>query len=525
MPMKLKRSVGLPAAQGAELAAERARLRQYLDLKLAATGCPSADHGANDHGLLEVAEDLLHSYQESGRLLSEHLPPIDRRLQDFLNEHLDAEAPEGVPQLPRGTLILDRHGLARELSVPHNADYHQSPLITSYRCANGVMHNPVNDRRTTQGVFHVAEGGLPIAGDKKAVPLATFAKLLATALKPPADLMQLPYTAQQTQQAATWVSLMLRPMVCPAVPGMSDGKRFEVRFFAPGSMVANLDFVESVFGNAGDPLLPENDAALDPETWTGHSGCVILAPHLIHVTKKAMGLPHVDQATARQKAEGMCWSEPDERYNDGGAFKITCRTEAGVIITVIADNYFGYCKKEVKTQISFSANLFGLAEEEHAGGALAFPCYSLGNHFYPDSQVSDGSYTLTEALSLLGDDVERQREGHAVDRAWPQVVYIPEDAQIDAETLQVSWRHQGSEYHIPLLADHYYVHPSGYRVELRKHAGASSWRLVGTLPRVTMCHKPCTVSGGGKSEISKSISDAIIYGPFYVHDIEADLAQ
>ena len=37
----------------------------------------------------------------------------------------------------------------------------------------------------------------------------------------------------------------------------------EIRFFAPGSLVSNLDFVESIFGNGGDPYLPENDAALD----------------------------------------------------------------------------------------------------------------------------------------------------------------------------------------------------------------------------------------------------------------------
>jgi hypothetical protein len=52
----------------------------------------------------------------------------------------------------------------------------------------------------------------------------------------------------------------------------------ETRFIVPGSMVANLDFVEGIFGNAGDPYLPENDAALDPLGWTGHTGCVILAP-------------------------------------------------------------------------------------------------------------------------------------------------------------------------------------------------------------------------------------------------------
>ena len=49
------------------------------------------------------------------------------------------------------------------------------------------------------------------------------------------------------------------------------------------------------------------------------------------------------------------------------------------MVTILADNYFGYCKKEVKTQISYSANLFGLAEEEHAGGALAFATFSLGD--------------------------------------------------------------------------------------------------------------------------------------------------
>jgi hypothetical protein len=40
----------------------------------------------------------------------------------------------------------------------------------------------------------------------------------------------------------------------------------------------------------------------------------------------------------------------------------------------------------------------------------------------------------------------------------------------------------------------------------------------------TFCHKPCTVSGGGKSEISKSFQDAFLYRPFYVRDWEADMA-
>jgi phosphoenolpyruvate carboxykinase (diphosphate) len=49
------------------------------------------------------------------------------------------------------------------------------------------------------------------------------------------------------------------------------------------------------------------------------------------------------------------------------------------------------------------------------------------------------------------------------------------------------------------------------------------WTIVGTSATATVCHKPCTVSGGGKSEISKSIADAITIGHSYVADFDADL--
>ena len=147
----------------------------------------------------------------------------------------------------------------------------------------------------------------------------------------------------------------------------------EVRFFAPGGCVANLDFVESIFGNGGDPFLAENDAGLDIEHWTGHTGCVIVAPHLAGTPKQILNLPSKANASEREIRDGMFYEHPDELYNDGGAFKLTFRDTSGLVVTVIADNYFGYCKKEVKTQVSFAANLSGLSEEEHAGGAVVFP--------------------------------------------------------------------------------------------------------------------------------------------------------
>ena len=49
--------------------------------------------------------------------------------------------------------------------------------------------------RTTAGVFHLVEGGLPVPDDKLAVPKLAFSRLLALALNPPAESMRLPFTA------------------------------------------------------------------------------------------------------------------------------------------------------------------------------------------------------------------------------------------------------------------------------------------------------------------------------------------
>ena len=407
---------------------------------------------------------------------------------------------------------MDSPGLARELSLPPDRDEFVSDIVRSYRLRQGVLHNPANDRRTTQGVFHVAEGGLPIADDKKAVPKSVFGRLLKLAFEPPAELLRLPFTSTQEAQAECFVSLLLRPVVCPAVAGFIEQKTMEVRFFAPGNLVSNLDFVEMIFGNAGDPFLPENDAGLDVEHWTGHTGCVILAPHLVKVSKKALGLPHWEAATERQRRDGMCWREEKECYNDGGAFKITARDERGVIVTVIADNYYGYCKKEVKTQMSYAANLYGLSEEEHAGGALVYASYDLGEEFY----------TFEEVLALSGAAMELQPQGYAIDRRYPDIIYVPRDVHFDLRKQSITWTGEKGDVAIKLLAGKVYIRPSGYRVHMEKPGANRSWRLIGTVAEPTLCHKPSTVSGGGKSEISKPISDAILHGPVFTADFKRD---
>jgi hypothetical protein len=388
----------------------------------------------------------------------------------------------------------------------------------------GVLHNPASDRRTTRGVFHIAEGGFPIPADKQAVPKKTFAALLAAALRPPPDVLTLPFTAAQGEPARLFVSLLLRPLVCPAT-GTDAAKSMETRLFAPGSLVSNLDFVESIFGNGGDPHLPENDAALDVAHWTGHTGCVILAPHLVGMKKAALGLPHADDATDRQRRDGMCWRDPDELYNEGAAFKICCRDRRGVMVTILADNYYGYCKKEVKTQISFAANLFGLSEEEHAGGAIAFATYVLGQEFYADRTVSLKKASFEQGMHLLGELVERKPEGYAIDRRYPDVYYVPEASAFTLRDGFVRWQHDGRTQQLTLRPRAVYILPSGFRIRLEKQLSGKAWRLIGSRPRGTLCHKPCTVSGGGKSEISKSIANALLKGPVYVRDYRSDMEK
>ena len=521
--MDFVESLGINAeGAGTNCETERERTIRYIVLKLIAMGLPHPETPLTAKQSID-AERLLGSYHQRLKRLDEVRSPIDARIEAFLGNHFAGLNLAEPLRLPDSTVILDRHGIARELSLPIDQARYENALVSSYRVKNGVLHNPRHDRRTTSGTFHVAEGGLPIPRDKRAVPQATFAALFQAAFDAPDDSLELPFTATCPQSAKTFVSLLLRPLVCPAVQGVCSEKRMEVRFFAPGSLVSNLDFVESIFGNAGDPFLPENDSGLDVECWTGHTGCVILAPHLSELKKKDVGLPHYDDATERQREDGMCWKSEDECYNNGTPFKLTCRTEEGVVVTLIADNYFGYCKKEVKTQISYAANLFGSVEEEHAGGAIAFASVNLGDEFNAEKRRYNDR-TFADVVSDLGDEyLNVDPSGFARDRKYPNLVYIPENSKASVHRQNITWTNDAGEQTLPLQPDEVYMLPSGYRFRMKKHPASPTWRLIGTLFEGVFCHKPCTVSGGGKSEISKSVIDYVLYGPIFVADVAKDL--
>ena len=163
--------------------ASRDDLVRYANLKLASLGQPTHP-GVTDPKFLELAGPLLRNFHQKDRLLGSRLCPVDARIEQFLDRFLVEALPAGAARLPSASFTLDRPGLARVLSLPVRADSFVSRHVRSYRVSQGVLHNPSRDRRTTQGLFHIVEGGFPIPDDKAAIPKQAFGRMLRRRVEP-----------------------------------------------------------------------------------------------------------------------------------------------------------------------------------------------------------------------------------------------------------------------------------------------------------------------------------------------------
>mmetsp|Transcript_38077 Transcript_38077/g.79163 ORF Transcript_38077/g.79163 Transcript_38077/m.79163 type:complete len:643 (-) Transcript_38077:384-2312(-) len=143
------------------------------------------------------------------------------------------------------------------------------------------------------------------------------------------------------------------------------------------------------------------------------------------------------------------------------------------------------------------------------------------------SHAVENTYTYEKAVSLLGDTITQHNEGYATDNRFSNIHLLPQDMELNIQKQQATFtkfgKQGGEKASIRLLPNHIYVHPSGYKVRVERHPDAAEWFLIGTLAEPTFCHKPSTVSGGGKSEISKSLNDAVIYGPIFIGDYDTDM--
>ena len=454
--------------------------------------------------------------------IGEQKSHTDERIEQFLKDFLKDVDSESGNYLPINDFICDKYGTARILSLPEHSDEFHAEYIDSYRTFNGILNNPSTDKRTTKDVFHIVESDMPTPLDKKEVPKVAFARMVRLAFQPDPENLILPFTSEQHNPIKLFTSNYIKPIVCPRIDGVQQAKRMEIRMFVPGSMVSMLDFTESIFGNGGSPMSPEHDIAMDPLGWTGHTGCIIFAPHLRKCTKKSLGLPHISHATDRQIRDGMYWEDENELYHSGKPFKIIARNGGGVIISIIADTYSGYAKKEVKTQMSYAANMMGMCEEEHSGGALVFPRYDLGDDFNY-SEFFAVNHKFCDITKYLGDNIEIFDDGHGADKTYDDIIFVPEDATFSLPKLTVTWMKDQKEHSIPFELDKSYILPSGYTITLAKpDAKDGRWKMIGMVPDGSFCYKPATVSGGGKSEISKQIDQFLVAGPAIIHDFDND---
>ncbi len=169
---------------------------------------------------MHTAQDLLKSYREKNRLLADYLCPVDQRVQNFLNRYLDGVDQEPLPRLPSQTFILDRHGhgagalaAAGRRQIQFRYRYQlpgQTAVCYTIRPATGALP------RDPSISLRVA---CRSPATKRRCRASALARLLKIALNPPQDLLTIPFTATQPEPAQMFVSLLMRPVVCPEIPG------------------------------------------------------------------------------------------------------------------------------------------------------------------------------------------------------------------------------------------------------------------------------------------------------------------
>jgi len=118
-----------------------------------------------------------------------------------------------------------------------------------------------------------------------------------------------------------------------------------------------------------------------------------------------------------------------------------------------------------------------------------------------------------------------QPENYGIDKVHQNIIYVPENSEFSLKESSVAWDFNGELQKIKLLKNNFYILPGGQKIHMEKHPFAPTWYLAITYSEGSFLHKLSTVSGGGKSEISKSLLNAIIYGTFFIDNKEKDFAK
>ena len=194
------------------------------------------------------------------------------------------------------------------------------------------------------------------------------------------------------------------------------------------------------------------------------------------------------------------------------------------MVTIIADNYYGYCKKEVKTQISYAANLFGNCEEEHAGGAIAFPAYVLGQEFYAGRTVLTKHVAFEDAMSLLGDRVEDQPGTLRRRPPLSDIFYVPENAEFRVREGCVRWPLQtASVTSSSARGAKSTCFPGAPRSASKSSPAAPPGVWSPPAPMASSATNPAPFPAAANRRSPNPLGSIILKGPVFVSDYQHDM--
>ena len=352
-------------------------------------------------------------------------------------------ARNGAPRLPASTFVLDRAGLARAMSLPPDSNSFSSPVSALLSRAAG---------RAAQSLERPPHHARRLPHRRRRLPDSRRqASRARSRLSPPCSPRRFVRRATcsrclSPRASRTGASLRF-PTAAPA--GLPGHRNRPARRWKRASSLPAAWSAISISSNASSAMAairicPENDAALDVSA--------LDRPHRLRDPRTASGrheeIRAGPAACERRHRPPAARRHVLERPQTSSTTTATLSSSArrdhrGVMVTIIADNYYGYCKKEVKTQISYAANLFGLAEEEHAGGAIAFATYVLGTEFFAGRTVSLKKATFEQAMACSATSSSAGRRGMESIAAFQDVFYIPEDSIFTLRDGFVRWQRDG----------------------------------------------------------------------------------
>ena len=108
---------------------------QYINFKLASLGLPiyetDQSKGTSSAYFINLFDDIIKDYKEKLRMVDVNEIGIHKRINQFFESYF--KGLENIPRVVENHFTLDHYGLAREMSLPPDADTFFNEYINSYR--------------------------------------------------------------------------------------------------------------------------------------------------------------------------------------------------------------------------------------------------------------------------------------------------------------------------------------------------------------------------------------------------------